>query len=199
MTHPKKASDSAAAAMDQNQSTDFLWKVHGYTNEYIRFADPKAGIALALVSGLIAAMFAAKCHTLCAPAKFGASMGAAFVGSICLIGFILLLISATFFTWGISPRLWAAFRATIMERVFHEHSKPTEKGYIFWDQVLAHGSEDSFVTSVRQLSIEQQSEFIARHIHTLAGIASEKFRWIKWGFRLGYVGAVFAILALLLS
>src|SRR5437763_11946832 len=59
----------AAPAGPPAPSLEFLWKVHSYTNDYIRFADTKAGIALALVAGLLATLFGSKAHYYLAPSR----------------------------------------------------------------------------------------------------------------------------------
>ena len=52
-------------------TSDFLWEVHRYTNEYIRFADTKAGfiagVSAALVGSLVASSLFDSCFrtTLC--------------------------------------------------------------------------------------------------------------------------------------
>jgi hypothetical protein len=68
----------------QPTDTDFIWKVHSYTNEYIRFADAKAGAVIAWCSALTAALFAAKAHY-----KFrGSSID--FFGFLALVAFLSL-------------------------------------------------------------------------------------------------------------
>jgi len=41
---------------------EFAWKVHAYTNDYIRFADAKAGVVITWCASLVALLFAAKAH-----------------------------------------------------------------------------------------------------------------------------------------
>jgi hypothetical protein len=41
---------------------EFIWKVHPYTNDYIRFADTKAAAVIAWCVSLISLLFASKAH-----------------------------------------------------------------------------------------------------------------------------------------
>ena len=44
---------------------DFLWKTHSYMNDYIRFADTKAAVVIALSTALLGGLIAAEAHHGC--------------------------------------------------------------------------------------------------------------------------------------
>jgi hypothetical protein len=48
-----RALSKAGETDDANSLEDFLWQVHEYTNEYIRFADTKAAFIVAASTALI--------------------------------------------------------------------------------------------------------------------------------------------------
>ncbi len=97
----------------------FLWNVHSYINEYIRFADTKAELVIgwitAITGGLLAVQFQKKLN-LCHMAGIASS-----------IGFGLLVLSFVFAFLVLLPRL--------------RTSQP--KGFIFWRSIRASGSRTS--------------------------------------------------------
>lgn len=187
---------------------DFLWKTHSYTNDYIRFADPKAAILIAIASGLIAALFTAKCHLLCAPGRLSwaeATAKATFLGAASLLAFCLLGLSVIFGSWAVAPRLWRTFVRGVVQRLLRRlatavqpQAKP-QAGLIFWGDILLHHDENAYWQAVSALAPSQMSEAIAKHVYVLAGIADAKYTWVKWATICGYAGAVFACIVLLLA
>jgi hypothetical protein len=182
---------------------EFLWKTHSYTNEYIRFADPKAGILIALAGGLIAAMFSAKCHHYCYPNTLSwerADGWSTFLGTCSVVSFVLLGICVVMNAWAVAPRLWRTFIKGVVARFQHtltpQQAKP---GFIFWEEVILHGSAAEYLKAVKGLTDEGMVEAVATHVYVLAGVANEKYKWIKYGVYCGYAGAGFACLVLLMS
>lgn len=51
--------DALVSGGNIEERLEFLWKVHGYTNDYIRFADTKAGLIAGTVLAVIGAIVAA--------------------------------------------------------------------------------------------------------------------------------------------
>jgi len=187
---------------------EFLWKVHSYTNEYIRFSDPKAGLAIALITALIATMYSSKAHLHCAPARISwatATWGDTTLGIMTTLAFGFLFLSALLFSHSIAPRLWSVLFKSVRERILDVISQqtPNQKspapGFIYWDEILRHNNAAEFFAESMKLLPENQSEAVAKHLYVLAGVASAKFYWIKWGFRFSYVGVFFAIIILFVS
>jgi hypothetical protein len=76
--------------------------------EYIRFADTKAAIILALSTALLGGMITAKVHHYCGPSRIDSSdphFGATFQGLGALLTFAFLLVSFTAAILALAPRL----------------------------------------------------------------------------------------------
>ncbi|MCY2926387.1 MAG: hypothetical protein NT031_13295 [Planctomycetota bacterium] len=59
---------------DGKPALEFAWNTHRYLNEYIRFADAKAGVVIAVCSALVASLYAGKVYSFLmktAPAGWG--------------------------------------------------------------------------------------------------------------------------------
>jgi hypothetical protein len=190
------------AAAPRPPVLEFLWKTHSYTNEYIRFADPKAGILIALAGGLIAALYAAKCHQYCSPTRLDwkeMSWLATFLGACSLVAFVFLGLSVLFNGWAVAPRLWRTFVLGVWQRLWKSLNAQTPPpGYVFWGDVLLHQDGDTYWKAARKLTEDEMGQAVAKHVYTLAGIANEKFKWVTRGTMLGYAGAVFACIVLVL-
>lgn len=189
---------------DEKDRLEFLWEVHGYTNEYIRFADQKAGLVLAIESGLVAVMYAAELHQACALSRLAlshrdASLQDTLLGSAAFLGFLCLLAGASFALLAITPRLWHQFKTSVRERVFGPLANGTPAGAIFWKQVLANDSAEGYLGHVRGMDERMRTAAVAAHVHTLAGVADTKFGWVNMSIFAGAVGAAFAVLALFAS
>lgn len=195
-----KADDEADA---ESKRGEFLWKVHGYTSEYIRFADSKAAVVIAISTALIAALFAARCHELCYPSKLSwekATVGGTLLGFGAMSAFALLGAAVLLASWAVSPRLWKTFVKGVWSRVARgltpTQPSPPVAG-IYWGDVLAHQNENEYWKAISGLTVPQMSEAVAKHVYVLAGIAEAKYHWITWATRCAYAGALLACLVLL--
>ena len=183
---------------------EFAWKVHAYTNEYIRFADSKAGLALAVVAGLVATLFGAKGHTHLHYSRLwfvcGAIDGeATALGGLSLVGFLGLLAAAWLLIRAIWPRLWAKSQADIeKEKAANPPVIPGGRGLIFWDKVREHSTAAEYEGAVKQADVAAQLHQVADHVHTLAGIAKQKYDRILWAVLPGVIGAIATVLVLYL-
>jgi hypothetical protein len=163
------------------ESTDqFLWEVHKYTNEYIRFADTKAafiaGTSTALIGYLVSSSIFDSClrKTPCAWSKLQ------------YLGFAgLLLLTATFVlsVVAIRPRLW----------------NKTSVGFIFWDSVAGHGSHQPFSHAVRELTAQARTTALSEHLFVLATVAKRKYTYVSWATNAGIAGGVLAGFVLFLQ
>jgi hypothetical protein len=144
---------------------EFLWNVHSYMNEYIRFADAKAGLVVAWASAMLGALAGARLHD-----KIDANLQGAF----CLAGVLSLLIAFALAFWSIVPRLWT--RQPI--------------GYIFWKSILAHKSKDQFVSGIMAQSADELNGQVAGHVFDLAGICDAKFSYVNISIIFAFVGSV---------
>lgn len=158
-------------------STEFLWNVHGYVNEYIRFADTKATIALA-IAGSIASTVLAKVHD-----GLGGGMGAwGLLQWSAVLSMMLLGLSALTAAWVVVPT----------------RGENQRKGFLYWVRIRKHESPESYATAAEALPDAQQSKEIAEHIYVLAGIASDKYLWLNISMWLGLPGAIIGALTLAL-
>lgn len=177
---------------NENKSVEFLWNVHSYINEYIRFVDAKAGVVIVWTAGLLGVLVSAKKHevvmnTNCQFITYEATGSA--------MAYLLLSVSFLCAVASISPRLTLN---GLKEAVGHYWGRICGKkiqlptGYIFWREVLAHSSDDEFVKSVRKLSEEEHISSLARHIRAISAVADRKMFWVDWSLRLAVVGSLFS-------
>jgi hypothetical protein len=174
----------APESPDASAKLDFGWHVHGYTNEYVRFADTKAAAVLAISAGLIGGLFAAKAHRFFMDANLvwhGAELRESLLCGGAVASFALLTAAILMAVWAIRPRLW-------------NRQVP---GYIFWESVLAHGSPEKYRTSLLQASQPVLAAHVAEHVHALAKICHHKYLWANLSIWAAVAGGVIGgILAL---
>jgi hypothetical protein len=133
----------SSTKVDTAESTDqFLWKVHQYTNEYIRFADTKAAfiaaVSTALIGSLVSSSIFDSCfrRTLCLWTKL---QWAGIAGLMLVVTALALSVAA------IRPRLW----------------NRTSVGYIFWESVAGHRTAQEFSHAVCKLPAEDRTTAIS--------------------------------------
>lgn len=171
-------------------SAEFAWRVHGYTNDYIRFADAKAGAVITWSAGLIAILVALKAHRHFMDAQFGTDWTAK-ATILCigtLLAFALLSAAVVCAFWVVKPRLWST-----------EARKGHDKGLIYWEMVRAHGSPAAYATAVQAASPSELAKASAEHTFVLGGIASRKFSWVDRSIIVGAAGSFLAGLVALFS
>ena len=159
---------------------EFLWHVHEYTNEHIRFADTKAGAVIVFCSALLGVLYGQGMHHALLERGFGEWGLAMWLAAI---AFLFLAGGALFAAWSIFPRL----------------TNPQPKGFIFWESVRAHPDGECFADAVAAESPEELGRHLAAHLRALAGIATRKFWWVQMSVGLAIVGAVAAAMSLLLQ
>lgn len=159
---------------DPNESTsNFLWEVHKYTNEYIRFADTKAAFIAGASAALIGAMVASSLFDamfLTTPCLWSKLQWMGIVALLLLAASLVLSVAA------IRPRLW----------------NKTDIGYIFWGSIAGHGSMLQFTRSVHELSLKGMSNAISDHLFVLSFIAKRKYAYVDWALSVGVAGGALA-------
>jgi hypothetical protein len=202
LPQPPPASPPEVASHNAIQR-DFLWKVHDYTNNYIRFADTKAAFAIGFASALISAMFGANLHRylLTGIAADRIDWFRTLIGCGTIAAFALLAFGVVFGALAVLPRLWDKHQPNFwwkLAQLFR--GRPTNAtGYVFWEMVQAHGSADAFWNGFHQRSEVELNEAIARHLFVLAGISFDKFRFVTWSIMSSFVGAMLAVATIVLS
>jgi len=155
----------------------FLWQIHEYTNGYIKFSDQKAAVVIAFAGALIAAMYSQSLHVpivTIAPARWSAPAWLSLVSFAFVVGALLAA------GWSVRPRL-KSYQSV---------------GYIFWENVRAHGSEQAFWDALRQESESVLTRELAVHLHTLAGVCSKKYMWVSLSIGLIIVGGLTTAIAM---
>ena len=110
---------TGVTAMDESTKQDFLWHVHGYINDYIRFGDTKAAFAGTVASGLLAALYGSqfRIQILQVPYREWPVASWLAVAAAVFLGF-----SSVLALWTVRPRLRSS----------------QSKGFIFWGSIAAH-------------------------------------------------------------
>jgi hypothetical protein len=179
VTLPAQPPPHALAVMKADQR-EFLWKVHEYTNEYIRFADAKAGAVAVFCGALLGVLYSNELHKPLFTAPLGAWQ---LRDAVAAAAFVLLALGALAAAFSIRPRL----------------PNPQPKGFIFWESVRAHPDGVSFANAAASESMDALGRHLAVHLHTIAGIASTKYWWGQVSILVTIAGAFCAAAALLLG
>lgn len=152
--------------MDETQFREsFLWHVHSYVNEYIRFADTKASLVIGWTSALIGVLTASNFHK-----RFEWSPP----GIICVAGFLGLIAAFVCAFIAIWPRLRTS----------------QSKGFIFWKSILANGNREIFVAAFNQETAGALLEGVSQHLHDLSGVCSKKFCWVSYSIVFAFIGSI---------
>lgn len=150
-------------------TSDFLWEVHRYTNEYIRFADTKAafiaGASTALIGSLVASSLFDACFRT-SPCLWSKLQWVGVLGVLFLGASLALSIAA------IRPRLW----------------NKTTVGFIFWGSISGHGTARHFTHAVQELPARARSYAISDHLFALAAIAKRKYAFVDYALSAGVIG-----------
>ena len=146
------------------EASGFLWEVHKYTNEYIRFADTKAAFIAGVSSALIGSLVASSLFDSCFKTSLCQWTKLRWAGAI---GVLLLATSLGLCLAAIRPRLW----------------NNTSVGFIFWGSITGHGSARRFTHAVHGLSEHERSSAISDHLFMLATIASRKYAYVDRALR----------------
>jgi hypothetical protein len=167
--------------MNHYESTDqFLWEVHRYTNEYIRFADTKAAFIAVTVTALIGGLVSSSILDSCfreGPCLWHPLQWLGLIGLTLLTASLILSIIA------IQPRLW----------------NDAEIGYIFWESVALHGTRQKFSNAARELTSQDRTTQISDHLYTLASVAKRKFHYVKLAIYTGFGGGLLTGIVLFLE
>jgi len=155
----------------------FLWNVHSYMNEYIRFADTKAGVVTAWSTALLSVLVATRAFNHFLDGKLWCV-----TGWIALLSFALLAGAFGTAVFVIAPDL----------RVGGKEKRTRD--LIFWKSVREFKNADEY----RQ-AVESETDPIrplASHVYSLADVAKRKFRCVDLSILLAAVGTLFAIVVI---
>lgn len=165
--------------MSENQ--DFLWHVHEYVNEYIRFGDAKAAFAGTFASGLLAVLYSSRAHAeaLQVPCRqWSVATWLAVPASVFLAASVVLALLT------VRPRLRSS----------------QSKGFIFWGNIAAHRKVDVFQASFHSQSEEALNDQLLHHLFDLSQkVCLPKYRQISLSIATLGIGGLLAGAALALQ
>jgi hypothetical protein len=146
--------------MDDKQ--EFLWNVHSYTNEYIRFADTKAAVVVAWSSAIIGALASQSVQNRFLDIQLRSADW--LNAGTALLAFILTAAGFLISLYVVFPRLTKG-------------GKPHDTDLVFWEHVRAFDSAAAY-----SHAIEQQKDLslcLSRHVYVIAEIARKKYWWLR--------------------
>lgn len=170
----------SASTADTKDRLDFLWRIHSYSNEYIKTADAKAGFAAGSVLAIMGALIGS--HAFDSVRQAGVAQQH---NSIAFGALALLILSFSFISdlIAIRPR----FKSTL------------PRNFIFWTGIVEHGSETAYAEGCARLSLEQMELDISKHIYALAVISKRKYYWTHVAILSGFAGGLMAGAVMLAS
>jgi hypothetical protein len=174
------ATSNTGEAEEANSLEAFLWQVHEYTNEYIRFADTKAAFIAAASTALIGTCISSTILDSSlrkSPCAWYWSQWTA------AAGLVLLSVSVLLSLWAIRPRLW----------------NKTPIGFIFWESIGGHTSASAFSQAIHKTTAHVRTNAIAEHLFILASIAKRKYACVNYAMWLGIGGGALTAIALFLQ
>jgi hypothetical protein len=152
---------------------DFLWRIHAYTNDYIRFADTKAGFAAGTVLAVVGALVASHPFDSLSQSPLLQLHYRVWFSALALAVLVLSFICALL---AIRPRL----------------KSTAPRGFIFWESVMGHGSDMTYADECKKLSADEMELNVTRHIYALAAICKRKYFWTNLSILTGSVGGLLA-------
>ncbi len=176
------ASTSAVESnVDGPTRQDFLWHVHEYLNEYVRFADSKAAFAGTIAGAVLAALYGAQAHI---PLLQGPPNAWAFSSWLTLLGALGLLACVGLAAWVVAPRLGS--------------SQP--KAFIYWQGIAEHCSQDEFRAGFATLSTGDMTDHLLGHVFDLATkVCVPKYALVRWCIWCLCLGALLSGVALVVK
>jgi hypothetical protein len=99
------------------------------------------------------------------------------------LAFVLLALSVLIGVWSVIPRL------------------PTKQlsGLVFWESILVHATGDLYARTLVQQDESALTEHLCVQVHTVAGVAQTKYKYVSISMWLGLVGSICAGFVLLLK
>lgn len=173
----------------QGAALSHAWSTHSYLNNYIQFADAKAGVLMAFSSASIIGVLKSK--------SFAETFDLANIGHAALF-----FLSACFFCCilVVTPRLftWKQLKKRFPHLVDKLTGEPDFRSTIFWNGILAHNEPREFLVAVSSLEQKAFLREIVYHNFELSSVLERKYNWLKfafWTFALGiiFLAAFFAL------
>ena len=165
------------AGTQPTHSREFLWKVHGYVNDYIRFADTKAAFCLGVASELVGALFSSKSQELFLkpPQTF------TLLAWMSLAAFLFLVFSIGSAVIVVYPRLWI-------------HAL---KGHSSYMAIAEFPSAKAFAADFGLQSDQELNDQLSNQLYSLAKVCRRKYRWVGVAMATAVIGGGLAVYVLL--
>ena len=154
--------------------SEFGWNVHSYMNEYIRFADAKAGAVFTIGSAILTGLWVSNAHDTLTSVAVRDWSSRAYVTALAILLLFAGLLAAGIV---VRPRLT---------------STEQQPGFIFWDRVLRHGSGSRYWDALDKQTGVALARELADHVYDLSVVARRKYRWVSLAVNATLVGAVLA-------
>lgn len=157
---------------------DYLWRVHGYLNEYIRFGDAKAGFIGAFASGLLAFLYSSELHSQ----VFGVPVRDWSIQAwLALFSFTALAVSAVLTLLTVRPRLRSS----------------QSSGFVFWGNIAAHKDLSNFRKGFNNQTQETLNDELLQHLFDLSKhVCIPKYRNISLSVAALGIGCTLAVASL---
>ncbi len=138
----------------------YVQGVHQYVNEYIRFADAKAGFLFAFTSGATGFLYS---KSILHPLMQASICSWTTLGWLSFLGFAALTVAGVAAFWVVKPRL----------------QPKNDDGLIFWETVAAKLDANAYVGEVTGLTGSGMVSEVVDHTYQLSRVARYKYRWLN--------------------
>jgi hypothetical protein len=165
---------SADPIVPSSFPTEFLWNVQKYINDYLRFGDTKAALAVATVSAIMGALFKVKAQEafLHAVGQWGC------IAWLSLTAFAFLAVSAVLGIVAITPPF----------------GQPKTRGLMYWAEVATYKDDVEYSNDLLAHDAEARFRVLARHVFIVSRVCTLKYRLVRLCILTGVVGATCAAL-----
>lgn len=160
---------------------DFAKHINEYLNSYIRLADTKAGVIIALSIGFI---------TLLINQNIIEFLYAEYLNTLIKMpAFYILTISLILLVLGLIFSIVVIFPRTSIKG---------KEGLIFWDNIK-NIKKNEYIQKVLELNDKDIINCILEHNHDLAEVAGKKYRYLRLSIWIATIGLLLGLLILLLN
>lgn len=142
------------------RDVEHLWNVHEYIQEYVRFADTKAGVAIVVISTVLGLCYSKDMHHSFVSANV---FNWGLVAWFSLLVYVALAASTLLATLVIVPRLTAA----------------PPKGFVFWHSIAGHKSAQAFASELGNVTDDELRKHLAHQVYAISCICKQKYLFIK--------------------
>lgn len=180
---------------------EFLWKVHDYLGDNIKFSDTKAAFLVAFSSGLIASLVTHEFTGALHPWNTSKPVEKIVVG-LAYFGFAALAVSISLAMLSVLPRLWTESKpkatagrilrapfAWAWHVIFPKRSDRPKRP-LFWEDITAFENNAAYIEFAGKLAYSDQIAAIGNNIHIRAGICQRKFRLVNASIFFALLGAI---------